>query len=237
MCNQPVKVVSKIPGNSLRLEPVKMDFHYATSFGKASPEAYERLLLDAIAGDATLFARRDEVEETWKFIDHIEHAWHESKTPPPMAGFVAGSWGRRPAPQGRQPVAPAVESGCRVRRTVITVRGWYAICDWGTHLFDTAQWANDTEHSGPVEVEGTGNYWSGGLFNTIKDYDVTFRYENGVVMTCKPGNPSIKLGRKLKWDPAAEQFIGDSEALALMDRARRDPWQLAARNLLLAGGS
>jgi predicted dehydrogenase len=67
------------------------------------------------------------------------------------------------------------------------------ICDWGAHLFDTAQWANDTERSGPVEVEGAGAYWQGGLFNTVKDYDVTFRYANGVVMTCKPGNPSIKF--------------------------------------------
>lgn len=92
-----LRMVSKIPGNSLRLEPVKMDFHYATSFGKASPEAYERLLLDAMAGDATLFARRDEVEEAWRFIDHIEQAWHESTNPPPMAEFVAGSWGPREA--------------------------------------------------------------------------------------------------------------------------------------------
>src|SRR6516164_2857575 len=67
------------------------------------------------------------------------------------------------------------------------------ICDWGAHLFDTAQWGNDTEHSGPVEVEGTGTFWQGGLFNTVKDYDVTYRYANGVVMTCKPGNPSIKF--------------------------------------------
>jgi glucose-6-phosphate 1-dehydrogenase len=94
-----LRMVSKIPGTSLRLEPVKMDFHYATSFGKGSPEAYERLLLDAIAGDATLFARRDEVEEAWKFIDHIEHAWHQSTNPPPMAEFVAGSWGPREADQ------------------------------------------------------------------------------------------------------------------------------------------
>ena len=90
-------MVSKIPGTSLRLEPVKMDFHYATSFGKGSPEAYERLILDAIAGDATLFARRDEVEEAWRFIDHIEHAWHESENKPPMAEFVAGSWGPKEA--------------------------------------------------------------------------------------------------------------------------------------------
>ena len=67
------------------------------------------------------------------------------------------------------------------------------ICDWGTHLFDTAQWANDTERSGPVEIEGTGTYWQGGLYNTVKEYDVTYRYANGVVMTCKPGNPSIKF--------------------------------------------
>jgi predicted dehydrogenase len=67
------------------------------------------------------------------------------------------------------------------------------ICDWGAHLFDTAQWGNDTERSGPVEIEGIGTHWSGGLYNTVKDYDVTYRYANGVVMTCKPGNPSIKF--------------------------------------------
>lgn len=67
------------------------------------------------------------------------------------------------------------------------------ICDWGTHLFDTAQWANDTERSGPVEVEGAGTFWDTGLYNTVKEYDVTFRYANGVVMTCKPGTPSIKF--------------------------------------------
>lgn len=67
------------------------------------------------------------------------------------------------------------------------------ICDWGAHLFDTAQWANDTEHSGPLEIEGKGTHWEGGLYDTVKDYDVTFKYSNGVVMTCKPGNPSIKF--------------------------------------------
>ena len=67
------------------------------------------------------------------------------------------------------------------------------ICDWGAHLFDTAQWGNDTERTGPVEVEGTGTFWEGGLYNTVKDYDVTYRYANGVVMTCVPGDPSIKF--------------------------------------------
>jgi predicted dehydrogenase len=73
------------------------------------------------------------------------------------------------------------------------------ICDWGTHLFDTAQWANDTERTGPVEIEGTGTHWEGGLYNTVKDYDVTYRYANGVTMTCKPGNPSIKFIGSSGW--------------------------------------
>ena len=72
------------------------------------------------------------------------------------------------------------------------------LADWGTHLFDTAQWANNTEHSGPVEIEGTGTYATG-LYNNPVDYDITFRYANGVVMTCKPGLPSIKFIGKDGW--------------------------------------
>ena len=68
-----------------------MDFHYGTSFGKATPEAYERLLLDAMCGDATLFARRDEVEQAWKFIDAIRDAW--ATRPEKLSFYAAGSWG------------------------------------------------------------------------------------------------------------------------------------------------
>ena len=92
-----LRILCKQPGQALFVQPVKMDFHYSNSFGKASPEAYERLLLDAMAGDATLFARRDEVEHAWKFIDEIEHAWHKSATPPPMHEYPAGSWGPKEA--------------------------------------------------------------------------------------------------------------------------------------------
>ncbi len=88
-----LRMQAKIPGTSLRIEPVKMDFHYGTSFGKASPEAYERLLLDAMAGDATLFARRDEVEQAWEFIDRIEEAWADKEAPLPLCEYPAGSWG------------------------------------------------------------------------------------------------------------------------------------------------
>lgn len=88
-----LRMQAKIPGTALRIEPVKMDFHYGTSFGKTSPEAYERLLLDAMSGDATLFARRDEVESAWRFVDAIEEAWHNSPNPPPLTFYPAGSWG------------------------------------------------------------------------------------------------------------------------------------------------
>src|SRR5881275_1162892 len=88
-----LRIQAKMPGTSFRIEPVKMDFHYGTSFGKASPEAYERLLLDAMSGDATLFARRDEVEEAWSFIDPIEEAWHAKKNAPELFFYPAGSWG------------------------------------------------------------------------------------------------------------------------------------------------
>jgi glucose-6-phosphate 1-dehydrogenase len=88
-----LRMQAKMPGTSFRIEPVKMDFHYGTSFGKASPEAYERLLLDAMSGDATLFARRDEVEEAWAFIDIIENAWAAKKDAPPLFFYPAGSWG------------------------------------------------------------------------------------------------------------------------------------------------
>jgi glucose-6-phosphate 1-dehydrogenase len=87
-----LRMQAKVPGTSFRVESVKMDFHYGTSFGKPSPEAYERLLLDAMSGDPTLFARRDEVEQAWEFIDKIEHAWADSE-PPPLHEYPAGSWG------------------------------------------------------------------------------------------------------------------------------------------------
>jgi glucose-6-phosphate 1-dehydrogenase len=87
-----LRMSAKLPGSSVRIEPVKMDFHYGTSFGKATPEAYERLLMDAMSGDATLFARRDEVEEAWKFIDSIREYWDHSSDEE-LAFYPAGTWG------------------------------------------------------------------------------------------------------------------------------------------------
>lgn len=82
---------AKTPGNHTRIAPAWMDFDYDQSFGSYSPEAYERLLLDAALGDSTLFIRRDEVEGAWAIIDAIEAAW--SQNTPSLAFYAPGSWG------------------------------------------------------------------------------------------------------------------------------------------------
>jgi len=81
----------KVPGSSLRVRPVRMHFSYNTEFGAYTPEAYERLLLEALAGDATLFIRSDEVEAAWGLVDPIREAW---STPLSNREFyAAGTWG------------------------------------------------------------------------------------------------------------------------------------------------
>jgi len=68
---------AKVPGGSMRIEPVEMRFSYAEAFGDSHPEAYERLLLDCLQGDATLFNRSDEVDEAWRLTQGIIDAWEE----------------------------------------------------------------------------------------------------------------------------------------------------------------
>ena len=83
---------SKAPGQAIRIDPVHMDFRYAAAFGAAPPEAYERLLLDIIAGDSTLFARGDEVRCAWAFVTSILEAWAR-RPAPAFPNYAAGSWG------------------------------------------------------------------------------------------------------------------------------------------------
>jgi glucose-6-phosphate 1-dehydrogenase len=82
---------AKIPGTRMRIRPVYMEFLYGTSFLSQSPEAYERLITDAMRGDATLFTRNDEVEEQWRICDPIVRAWEEA--PDPLPQYEAGSQG------------------------------------------------------------------------------------------------------------------------------------------------
>ena len=84
---------TKIPGMWMQSEPVDMDFRYDERFGThALPDAYERLLLDAVQGDASLFARSDEIERSWSLITPLLEAW-ESQKDPALAFYEHGSWG------------------------------------------------------------------------------------------------------------------------------------------------
>jgi glucose-6-phosphate 1-dehydrogenase len=89
-----LKFGSKVPGpgSSLRIRPVEMDFRYGTSFGLAAPDAYERLLLDAMLGDATLYTRSDEVEQAWALIMPVIQGW-AAGGPAPLPTYEAGTWG------------------------------------------------------------------------------------------------------------------------------------------------
>ncbi len=177
--------------------------------------------------------------------------------------------------------------------------------DWGAHLLDTAQWGNDTERTGPVEIEGVGQRHDHGLYDVFHQYDVQCKYANGVEMQIKSTGPAIRfegsdgwvgnngwigklqassdeilnsvigpgetklftlpaaehrnfldcvksrkdpyfpaeighrccsvahlgniameLGRKLRWDPDAEEFLGDDTANRMRSRAMREPWGL-----------
>ena len=82
----------KIPGTSLQIRPVRMHFSYDAEFGAYTPEAYERLLLEALEGDATLFIRRDEVETAWGIVDPIREGWG-NKPLTEREFYTAGTWG------------------------------------------------------------------------------------------------------------------------------------------------
>ena len=86
-----VRFQAKLPGSRMQLAPVMMNFRYGSAFGGGVPEAYETLLLDALLGDATLFARHDFVETSWSLITPVYQRWEQGSTPVPA--YEAGHWG------------------------------------------------------------------------------------------------------------------------------------------------
>ncbi|MBA0050445.1 glucose-6-phosphate dehydrogenase [Streptomyces sp. AJS327] len=85
-----IRFGSKVPGTQMEIRDVTMDFAYGESFTESSPEAYERLILDVLLGDANLFPRPQEVERSWEILDPIEEYWDAHGTPEP---YAAGTWG------------------------------------------------------------------------------------------------------------------------------------------------
>jgi glucose-6-phosphate 1-dehydrogenase len=97
LCMQPdegihLKFQTKVPGSAQAMQSVAMEFHYRSSFEGVLPDAYERLLLDALLGDASLFARSDEIELAWQLIDPLTCIC-EDPHGPPLAVYEPGSWG------------------------------------------------------------------------------------------------------------------------------------------------
>jgi glucose-6-phosphate 1-dehydrogenase len=90
-----LRFATKVPGQGVSMREVAMDFRYGAAFGSSTPEAYERLLLDTMRGEATLFTRADEVEAQWGFIDPIMTAWRDDKIE--LAPYASGSWGPKEA--------------------------------------------------------------------------------------------------------------------------------------------
>ncbi len=89
-----LSINAKVPGRSTTIRTVNMDFAYGSAFSTQSPDAYERLLLDCMLGDATLFAREDEVEEAWRFCTAILDGWRAHPPDKVMTpNYAAGSWG------------------------------------------------------------------------------------------------------------------------------------------------
>ena len=87
-----LKFGMKTPGTGFEVQPVQMDFHYSDLTDQRIPEAYERLLLDSMTGDSTLFARSDAVMAAWSFLDPVLKAWKEDPSIP-IYGYPAGTWG------------------------------------------------------------------------------------------------------------------------------------------------
>ena len=86
-----LSLAAKIPGARMAVRPVNMEFLYGTAFLSQSPEAYERLIMDAMRGDATLFTRDDEVEAQWRIIDPILERWGGGE--PALTEYAAGTAG------------------------------------------------------------------------------------------------------------------------------------------------
>jgi glucose-6-phosphate 1-dehydrogenase len=104
LCIQPnegihLRFQAKQPGAGMQTRPVRMEFHYAGHFGAGTlPDAYERLLLDALSGDASLFARADEIELAWSLIDPVLETW-DGDAVPPLSFYESGTWGPSEADQ------------------------------------------------------------------------------------------------------------------------------------------
>jgi len=145
---------------------------------------------------------------------------------PPPKGFDYDMW------LGQAPWAPYCPARCHWNFRWILDYSGGQLTDWGAHLIDIAQWGNNTEDSGPVEVEGKGEFPKEGLYNTATEFDVDYKYANGVTMNVSSSRPGIRfegtegwVGNKAWNAPidAEPQYILDSKIGAGEIHLYKDP--------------
>jgi glucose-6-phosphate 1-dehydrogenase len=102
----------KVPGEGFHVKNVTMDFHYSDLTDNNVPEAYERLLLDCMRGDATLYAHGDSVESSWEFVEPILNAWKNDPNIP-IYGYPSGTWGPEVADEMIEPPSLSWRNPCR----------------------------------------------------------------------------------------------------------------------------
>jgi len=118
---------------------------------------------------------------------------------------------------GPAPWAPYTKDRCHWNFRWIQDYSGGQLADWGAHLLDGAQWGNNTEHTGPVEVEGKGVFCKGGLYDTAKEYRIEYKYDNGVKLIVTSGTPSLRF-------EGSEGWIGN--------RGWRAPLQASSKSIL-----
>jgi predicted dehydrogenase len=115
-------------------------------------------------------------------------------TPMPVPdGFDYDMW------VGPAPWAPYTKGRCHWNFRWILDYSGGQLTDWGAHLLDGAQWGNDSEHTGPVEVEGKGKFWPDGLYNTAIEYHIEYKYADGVQLIVTSGTPSLRFEGSEGW--------------------------------------
>ncbi len=120
----------------------------------------------------------------------------EPGNPQPMPvpeGFDYDMW------LGPAPWAPYTKDRCHWNFRWILDYSGGMLTDWGAHLLDGVQWGNNTEHTGPVEVEGKGVFWNEGLYNTAKEFHIEYTYANGVKLFVDSGTPSLRFEGSDGW--------------------------------------
>ena len=171
-----------------------------------------RVLSDTVQRYGRVFQTASENRSKWNFLRAAELVrngrigkLHTIRTELPVDKTVKYANGKIHPPQpvpkdfdydmwlGQAPWKPYTAGRCHYHFRWILDYSGGSLTDWGAHVNDVAQWANDTEHTGPISVDGHGVFPEEGLYNTATQWEITFEYANGVRLICKDGSPSIRF--------------------------------------------